>query len=129
MKFSKDLIGKTICAIPTGNNALRGSVTKSVEFVVVSLARKYVELKRVDYDSTDEYCTTTGATKKSAQGGYSGNGGYLFFETAKECSDFQERTLLATSMKTAIIGNHGKIFNNMCIEDLRKIEEILSRQD
>lgn len=125
MEFKKHLIGTTIYAIPTGNNTLRGAASKKVEFEVVSIARKYVKLTLGGRGEANEYCVTTGATKKSAQGGYAGNGGYLFFESDKACSDFLEQSLLVKSVKNIVIGNHGAVFNGMSIDDLIKIEGIL----
>lgn len=87
-ELSKGLIGKTIFGYPTGNNQDRlltrkGEKQKLVEFKVISIGRKYMELLHVRYNRKDKY-NLNGATQKSANTGYGGNAGYDFFESEED---------------------------------------------
>ncbi len=98
MIFTKDLVGKNIYAIPTGNNA-RGKSEKIETFRVLSVAKRYASLAYVDDGgkvwSPNDYCTMTGATKKSVNAGYTHNAGYKFFETLDALADYRHFVELA----------------------------------
>ena len=79
MEFSKDMAGSMVYAIPTGNNRARGNVEQQVvEFEVVKVKRRYVELKRDGWSRTNNYCKESGGTQESITSGYY-NAGYVFF--------------------------------------------------
>ena len=90
MDFNKTDIGKTVWAWPTGNNAPRTRQVKATEFILVSVARRYVELRRVDSTYVDWYCKTTGAKKRDVQTGYCHNAGYLFFPSQEALTDHRK---------------------------------------
>ena len=120
----KKLTGKTIYAIPTGNNA-RGWDGKFVAFTVISAKRKYVELQQHGRKWSNEYDPKSGADKQSAQGGYF-NAGYIFFPTLESIAEYKKRNELADSLnrRCSIYNN---CFNKMCIDDLESIAEILDK--
>lgn len=101
MIFTKDLVGKNIYAIPTGNNA-RGKSEKIETFKVISVAKRYASLAPVDDKGNawtpDDYCTMTGATKKSVNSGYTHTAGYKFFETLDALADYRHFVELAASL-------------------------------
>ena len=78
--IDKTMVGNVVYGIPTGNNATRGVARQSAEvFHVVSIARKYVELREDGWTQTRKYCPSTGATQEAIKLGYGGNAGYVFF--------------------------------------------------
>ena len=79
MKFTKELEGTVIYATPTGNNARRGKCNEIIEFEVVKVKRKYVELIREGFRHTDNYCQNSGGTQSAIASGYVNNSGYKFF--------------------------------------------------
>lgn len=93
MKFTKEHEGKTIYAIPTGNNARRwgsGDSDESTRFAVIKVKRKYVEMMQEGYRRTENYCPETGATQSSINSGYGGNSGWNFFETLADIDRHKE---------------------------------------
>jgi len=94
----KDIIGRVICAVPTGNNRTRrGTNNNIVEidelsyFRVIKVYRKYVDLEPVSEDGAPlhsrhdglpyvlKLCKVSGANEKSVQKGYGLNAGYKFY--------------------------------------------------
>lgn len=100
MKLSKDLVGKTIYAAPTGNNARRwDGVLK--KFEVVAVKRKYFELRPAGWNSTDNYCPVTGATQGAINSVYSLNSGYKFYLTHEEYTEWKDMDTLRNDLYKA----------------------------
>ena len=76
----KQLLGKEIIAIGTGNNARNGGIKRT--FAVNSVGRKYVNLNGVNY------LPETGATQKAIAAGYSYNAGFMFFKSQSDADDY-----------------------------------------
>ncbi len=81
--------GKTVFGIPTGNNASRSGINSPIEFNVVKVKRKYVDLSRKDSGCVSAYCPLSGTTQESLNNGYS-NAGYKFFESLKDIERYLE---------------------------------------
>lgn len=116
MKLNKDLVGKTIYGIATGNGARqhRGKSSAHIEkFVVSKVKRKYFDLKRAynlnseDYYDTDTYCPETGAVESQIRLGYGGNSGFIFFNTVEEAMLHTKKQ----SMLQEILSNTYKMKN------------------
>ena len=122
----KELIGKTIYAIPTGNNA-RGWKGCLEEFTVIGAKRKYVELQPKGWSRSNEYDPESGTDKQSAQGGYF-NAGYLFFPTLESVTEYRNRGELADklSKKCDIYNNP---FRKMSVADLEAVIVILDKYE
>lgn len=101
MIFTKEMIGKEIYAIPTGNNARGVNPDKIVTFKVTSVGRTYVGLQVImdgRSGGEDKYHSANGATQKSINSGYSGNAGYRFFESLDALADYRHLQDLAKSL-------------------------------
>ncbi len=86
----KEHEGKTIYGIGTGNNCPRGGITNvPVEFNVVKVKRKYVEMSVGSSRYTDNYHPKTGSTQQSINTGYSNNQGYMFFESLQDIEEYK----------------------------------------
>lgn len=80
IEVTKEFVGKTIFAIPVGNNASRGKERQDiVEFNVVGFARKYMTVIRVGSQWEISMCPKTGVTQDEIRSGYTTNSGYIFF--------------------------------------------------
>lgn len=91
MEFTKDLLGKTIFAIGTGNNFRRGVAMQDqpvTEFTVEHIAKKYVTLSSKSGWRTEKYCMESGATESAIRSGYSNNAGYTFFKDKEEIDEY-----------------------------------------
>ncbi len=123
-ELSKDLKGKTIYGEPTGNNARRHS-GDPVEFEVVSVGRKYMELKRAGWTSTDKY-NIHGATQSAVRSGYVNNAGYNFYLTIE---DLDESIALRVKIKDieSFFRSWGN--RNLSPEEINNIHEIISKYD
>ena len=75
--------GKTIFGLPTGNNINKNSTNSPVEFTVVKVKRKYVDLSYKGSEHVNAYCPLSGTTQESLSNGYS-NAGYKFFESLED---------------------------------------------
>jgi len=82
--------GKTVFGLPTGNNVSRVSTNPPIEFNVVKVKRKYVDLIRVGYGRIDAYCPLSGATQDQINSGYTNNAGYKFFESLEDIDRYLE---------------------------------------
>lgn len=129
MKFTKAHEGKTIYAVPTGNNARRWGRDEPARFVVVKVKRKYVELMRDGYGRTDNYCPETGATQSAINAGYGGNSGWRFYESLEEIK--QERELKDKLSKInrvfSLLDVNGKIEQRIINEVYDIIEKELNK--
>jgi len=77
--------GAIIYGKPTGNNARhKGGL---VEFEVVKMKRKYVDLKEVGSRHVESYLPSNGATKQAVTSGHGNNSGYDFYQTKDEYED------------------------------------------
>ena len=123
-ELSKGLIGKTIFGYPTGNNQNRslnrkGENQKLVEFKVISVGRKYMELLRVSYNRKEKY-NLDGATQQSVNTGHGGNAGYYFFESEEDCNVW-----LATSKRRGEVFDFFQRRKRPTDEQLEQIYAIL----
>ncbi|MFL7022212.1 hypothetical protein [Vibrio cyclitrophicus] len=123
-ELSKDLIGKTIFGYPTGNNQDRslnrkGENQKLVEFKVISVGRKYMELLHVSYNRKNKY-NLSGTTQQCVNSGYGGNAGYYFFESEEDCSGW-----LATSERRGEVFDFFNRHKRPTDEQLERIHAIL----
>lgn len=129
MNFTKDMIGQTIYAIPTGNNA-RGNKDKVSTFEVVSIGKIYVELRAVTEDFrssfTDKYDPKTGATQSAVKSGHSGNAGYIFFPSMDSVTEWYHSIELRKALAQAIQGTMGHgIKDSLSINQMERILQIL----
>lgn len=123
-ELSKDLIGKTIYAYPTGDNVSRALVRANkpqvlIEFEVISVGRKYMELKRPAYTFTDRY-NLSGATQKDVQSGYSTNAGYHFFLSLEDVEIWKDKREKRSEVET-----YFRSFKKPTDEQILKIHAIL----
>ena len=125
MIFTKEMIGKEIYAIPTGNNA-RGAGDKIFTFKVMSVGRVYVGLSIV-YDgfigNENKYCPQGGATQKAINSGYAGNSGYKFFESLDELADYRHTLELRDSFDKKLRNIRS---SQLSKSQLERMNEILS---
>jgi len=103
MKLSKDLVGKTIYAIPTGN-AARGWDGEPKTFEVVSIGRKYFTLRRGRGTREESYSPTSGATQTAINIGYGGNSGYKFYHSVEALQMAQEEASLRDELYMQLQG-------------------------
>lgn len=81
-EFTKDHVGRTIYALPTGNNVRRRGSNDPEPFVVDAVARRYVTVSRPDNRNwTEKLDKETGASEQAIKSGYDLNAGYKFFES------------------------------------------------
>lgn len=101
MEFTKEHEGKTIIAVPTGNNArsMKYSNEKYREFRVVKVKRKYVELCTLDGHLKNNYDPESGATQKDINAGYSLNAGYIFFESKEDYLEWKTTTTIVGNIE------------------------------
>lgn len=121
--MDKNLEGKVIYAIPTGNNARRGN--RIVQFKVKKVKRKYIELA-IMFDGeesriVDNYCPDSGSTQSAISTGYGGNAGYRFFIEEESAKNFIERNKLSEKIIEYIRENR----RSLTLEKCRKIKDIL----
>ncbi|WPH64050.1 hypothetical protein vBVpP1_50 [Vibrio phage vB_VpP_1] len=125
----KDLIGLTIVAIPTGNNRNRKLDKQLPQFFGVdSVGRKYVKLARLDENhkrirQPENYDPASGSTQSCINAGYTGNAGYIFFESLSDIDAFRE----LNSMKKDISEYFRYCSFNMSVHDVRAIHNIVSK--
>lgn len=110
MDLNKDLVGKVIFGVATGNGA-RGNRGKLVltKFTVMGVRRKYFDLSRTTIDDgeislrePDSYCPVTGALESQIRLGYGGNSGYKFYRTVQEAQDdFDKERMYVEIMNNA----------------------------
>ena len=135
MEFTKEMIGKLIYAIPTGNNARRGVKEQDVEtFKVKGIGKVYITLCRVDSDgnewASDKYHPETGAIQSARNAGYGGNAGYRFYESLEVIQE--ERLVkelgkeILTKMTTGWSNN--EIRKDLSLDQLTRIMKILDEQ-
>lgn len=122
----KELIGKAIYAIPTGN-AARGWKGEFAEFTVIGAKRKYVELQPKGWECSSEYDPKSGTDKQSAQGGYF-NSGYTFFPTLESITEYHSRGELADKLNEKC-GIYNNLFSKMSVTDLEAVIAILDKYE
>lgn len=89
IEVTKEFVGKTIFAIPVGNNASRGKERQDiVEFNVVGFARKYMTVALVGSKWEISMCPKTGATQDAIRSGYTTNSGYIFFASKDDSEKY-----------------------------------------
>lgn len=127
IEVTKEFVGKTIFAIPTGNNAKRGKERQDIEeFEVISFARKYMTVKRVNGYQEISMCPKTGATQEAIRTGYGGNAGYFFFASYKDAENFQlEAELRSKAYK--LLSNFNST-SKLSIDTIHKIIEELESE-
>ena len=123
-ELSKDLKGKTIYGEPTGNNA-RYDSGNPVAFEVVSVGRKYMELKRVGWMRTDKY-NISGATQSEVNAGYGCNSGYNFFLTMEELEESIALRAKLREVELFFISWSGR---DLSPEEINIIHEIISKHE
>lgn len=120
IEVTKEFVGKTIFAIPTGNNARRGKERQGIEeFEVIRFARKYMTVKRVNGYQETSMCPKTGATQEAIRTGYSGNAGYIFFESKASAELYQDEKELRN--KASNLLNSFTATNRLTIETIKTI--------
>ena len=123
MEFTKAHEGKTIFAVPTGNNARRGN-DSIVEFEVVKVKRKYVELRRTGRTSSDNYCKKRGATQSSVAAGYGNKAGYRFYESKEEIERYRELNNKYEEIRK-IFSIYNSMSSNVSDDMIDKIYDVL----
>lgn len=126
MKFNKELEGKIIYAVPTGNNA-RYAKDKIEKFKVIKVKRKYIEMSQVweagDIEkSSCNYCPESGATQTSINQGYGGNAGYDFYLNLEEVENHKNIKKLKKEIKEYFSG-YGDL--SLTLEQLQSIYKII----
>ncbi len=126
MIFTKEMIGREIYAIPTGNNA-RGAGDKIATFKVMSVGRVYVGLSTVYSDGAigneNKYAPENGATQKAINSGYTSNAGYRFFETLDDLADYRHLQELRSALDEKLRYFRASKLNK---SQLERINEILA---
>ncbi|CAM0014930.1 hypothetical protein VPHK373_0087 [Vibrio phage K373] len=94
-QLDKSLVGKYIYGYPTGNNIDRqlhrsGESQKITSFYVVSVGRKYLELKASGFNHCDKY-NLDGATQSCVNSGFWLNAGYKFFKSIPEIDKWHDK--------------------------------------
>ena len=124
MIFTKEMIGREIYAIPTGNNA-RGAGDRVATFKVASVGRVYVGLSQVYVDGTvgheNKYATENGSTQKAINSGYAGNAGYRFFETLDDLADYRHLQELRKSLDEKLRHFRASKLNKSQLERINSI--------
>lgn len=124
IEVTKDSVGKIVFALPTGNNAKRGKERQDIErFEVISFARKYMTVKRVNGYQEITMCPKTGATQEAIRTGYGGNSGYIFFASYEDAENFQLESELR-SKAFRLLSNFNST-SRLSIETISKIIEEL----
>ena len=79
MKFTKENEGAVVYALPTGSywQTSRNRDNEVLEFNVLKVKRRYVDMQRVGSTRIDSYCQKSGATQSQVNAGISS--GYKFF--------------------------------------------------
>lgn len=130
MIFTKNMIGKRIFALPTGNNARGGNAGKVSEFEVIKLGRKYVELAKVYENSklgrVDTYNSSTGATQKATRSGYGGNSGYKFFESLDAIADYTYSIELKDEVSKMFACYVNNLKVKLSVDQLERIKAIIN---
>ena len=91
IKIEKHHEGRTVYALPTGNNARRRGTDEPVQFHVESVSRRYAHLTREGWKYSDKYDRETGATESCVRAGYGSNAGYLFFESLDDIAQYRRQ--------------------------------------
>lgn len=122
--ISKEHEGKDVYAIPTGNNARRFVLKQDpvIQFHVVKVKRKYVELRR-ENDFVDSYDPATGVTQKSINSGYTSNSGYLFFASREDLEDYKTYNRKIAEIRDVTRYRH----LDLTLSDVETIHDILFR--
>ncbi|HIF6165118.1 MULTISPECIES: hypothetical protein [Vibrio harveyi group] len=111
-EINKNLVGKVIYGIPTGNNRPRNKKEKIVKFNVLSVARKYMTLVRVgSSDCTADKYNIKGATQSAINSGYGGNAGYMFFDSLANLEQHKKAALERTFLRETF-GGFGTPFSD-----------------
>ena len=124
MKLSKELEGKSIFGIPTGNNAR--SSTKVIEFQVIKVKRKYFDLVQRGWErnGANSYCPDTGSLESEIRLGYGGNSGYKFFLNLEEALNENRKEKMIFE-----INNSTFKFKDLSYEDVLAIHTILEKNN
>lgn len=124
IEVTKEFVGKTIFALPTGNNAKRGKERQDIEqFEVISFARKYMTAKRVNGYQEISMCPKTGATQEAIRTGYGGNSGYIFFASYEDAENFQLESELRSKAYRLLSSFNST--SKLSLETIHKIVEEL----
>ena len=109
--ITKHLEGKEVFLIPTGNLARRSKDTISLP--VVKVARVFITLYQCPSEIKYRY------EGNRLDNGH--NGGYLLFKSMDAAHAYKEKMKLAQDLSRR--ANYFR-FSDLCISDLKKIEEI-----
>lgn len=125
MKIMQEHVGKSVFAIPTGNNASRrGSQQQHEEFHVLSVGRRYAELQRSGSGYATKYDRETGATQCSVKSGHEGNAGYIFFDSVKAVNDYQRKGQRLQEIREFFRGY--SLFKSLSHEEVKVIHSIIA---
>ena len=124
IKIEKKHEGKTVFGLPTGNNVSRVGTNAPIEFEVVKIKRKYVDLRRKGTTYTNAHCPYSGTTQEEINSGYMCSAGYKFFESLEDVERYLEH-----NKKIAAIEKYFKSFAqvNLSEEDVSTIYGLIYR--
>lgn len=120
--ITKELIGKTVYLLPTGNNVRRNGVNNIIEAKVRKVAKVFITMVGQHSSWASEYKLRFNKENNSLDSDY--NSGYILFESMQEVDDFKLKGILTDN-----IGKHIREYSwgqNVTLEQLKAIAEILN---
>lgn len=117
----KEYVGKTIFAVPTGNNARRNDKDYIEKFDVISCGRKYVQLQCKNWGSPNNYCPEKGASQSQINSGYGLNAGYKFYSDLESIEKEREVAQKLSEIKETFRGWGNCYLNDKQIEQIHEI--------
>lgn len=117
-EISKDLAGKVIYGIPTGNNRRRNAQERIVKFKVLAVGRVYMTLLEDGRpESSANKYNANGSTQSAVKSGYGGNAGYMFFDSLANLELHQQANEARTFLRETF-GSWGRSFSDTDILEI-----------
>jgi len=125
MVITKEHVGQTILALPTGNNARRRGADEPMPARVVSVGRRYAVVE-IDGRRADKLDCNTGASESCIRAGIGGNAGYWFFADAETYDRWREEQKDRNAVKMFFRGHKQR---SLSAEQVRQIVEMIEGLD
>ena len=125
MQINKEHEGKTIIAVPTGNNAVRGVKKQTPRQVhVVKVKKRYADVRfdNARYEVTLD--RKSGATEQAVRNDYGTNAGYRFFNDMAEYEEHQRLWQLKEEILHTF-RHFGRPLDNLTAAEIETIHGIL----
>lgn len=114
-----------VYAIPTGNNKRNSKEGNIYTFEVLSIGRKYVELKLPSSRYSRKYLPKSGATQDDIKAGYGCNAGYMFFDSLEAIEEYSQRVAKISEINSFF--RYGNDTSDLNDDDINTIVEIVRR--